>query len=169
MAGCTLLGVLAAVMLMSALAVAQYRTQPARDAAVADQDALTAIGLWFDRQVDALKATFNNANKRFDNFGHEAGVAARATVNGAKDAAHAVARLPNARVVSGYAKCRIAANGAPDCVSAADAVCKTKGFTSGKSVDMTTAEVCPPKVWMSGRNEGAGCHTETFVSSALCQ
>jgi hypothetical protein len=169
MAGCTLLGVLAAVMLRSGLAVANDSTQPARDAAVADQDALTAIGLWFDRQVDALKATFNNANKRFDNFGHEAGVAARATVNGAKDAAHAVARLPNARVVSGYAKCRIAANGAPDCVSAADAVCKTKGFTSGKSVDMTTAEVCPPKVWMSGRNEGAGCHTETFVSSALCQ
>jgi hypothetical protein len=54
-------------------------------------------------------------------------------------------------------------------VAAAEAVCKTKGFGSGKSVDMTTAEVCPPKVWMSGRTSGEGCHTETFVSRALCQ
>ena len=48
-------------------------------------------------------------------------------------------------------------------------MCKTKGFEGGKSVDMTTAEVCPPQVYLSGRNSGPGCHTETFVSRALCQ
>jgi hypothetical protein len=54
-------------------------------------------------------------------------------------------------------------------VVAANAICKTKGFASGKSVDMTTAEICPAQVYISGRNSGEGCHTETFVSRALCQ
>ena len=78
-------------------------------------------------------------------------------------------RIPKARVISGHAKCRIAANGAPDCVSAAEQVCRTKGFESGASLDMTTAEICPPKAWVAGRNTGDGCRTETFVSRALCQ
>jgi len=54
-------------------------------------------------------------------------------------------------------------------VVAANAICKTKGFESGKSVDMTTAEVCPAQVYMGGRGTGADCRTETFVSRALCQ
>jgi hypothetical protein len=35
---------------------------------------------------------------------------------------------------------------------------------------MTTAEVCPPKVLLSGRTGAVGeCRDETFVSRALCQ
>jgi hypothetical protein len=34
---------------------------------------------------------------------------------------------------------------------------------------MTTAEICPPKVYMQDRSNGESCVTETFVSSALCQ
>ena len=37
------------------------------------------------------------------------------------------------------------------------------------SVDMTTAEICPPKAYMQGRSNDAACVTETFVSRALCQ
>jgi hypothetical protein len=48
-------------------------------------------------------------------------------------------------------------------------MCKAKGFDSGKSIDMTTAEVCPPKVLLSGRSSGPGCRNETFVSRVLCQ
>jgi hypothetical protein len=48
-------------------------------------------------------------------------------------------------------------------------MCKAKGFSSGQSLDMTTAEDCPPKVYISGRNTGAECTTYTFVSRALCQ
>ncbi len=77
--------------------------------------------------------------------------------------------FPSTRVVTGHEKCTIAPNGAPDCVVAANAICKTKGFESGKSVDMTTAEVCPAQVYMAGRSTGPDCHTETFVSRALCQ
>jgi hypothetical protein len=127
------------------------------------------ITRWVDEQASKLGSHFRGARSGVENFGHEAGVAAKSTVEGAKDAAGAVTRIPSARVVSGHEKCTIAPNGAPDCVVAASAICKSKGFESGKSVDMTTAEVCPPQVYMAGRSTGPECHTETFVSRALCQ
>ena len=130
---------------------------------------LATISRWFDRQTEGLDARFKDAGKGFTQFGHEMGIAARTTADNAKDAADAVVRLPKSLVVTGHAKCNVANNGAPDCLTAADEVCKAKGFRSGKSLDMTTAEICPPKVYLAGRNSGPGCHTETFVSRALCQ
>lgn len=130
---------------------------------------LAAVGHWLDQQTKNLNASFKSAGKGIENFGHEAGIAARTTVNNAKGAADAVADLPSARVVSGHAQCRIAPNGAPDCLAAVASLCRTAGYHSGKSLDMTTAEVCPPKVYLAGRNSGPECHTETFVSRALCQ
>ena len=150
-------------------AAAEKKHQPAAQ----EPGFFESIGRWFDRQADSFKSTFGGARSTVEEFGHEAGVAASKTVDSAKhaakDAADAVGRLPSARLVSGYEKCRIAPNGAPDCGAAADAICRTKGFKSGSSVDMTTAEVCPPKVYLAGRTSGPGCHTETFVSSALCR
>jgi hypothetical protein len=72
-------------------------------------------------------------------------------------------------VIVGHEKCKNAPNGAPDCVAAANTMCKAQGFDSGKSVDMTTHEVCPPKVLLSGRSSGSECRNETFVSRVLCQ
>lgn len=121
------------------------------------------VGKWLDRQASGAKSVFMN-------LGHEAGVAAKSTADTAKDAADTLAKqLPSNNVVTGHEVCRIAPNGAPDCVAAADAICKSKGFKSGRSVDMTTAETCPPKVYLAGRSTGPECKTETFVSSALCQ
>jgi hypothetical protein len=165
--GSALAGAAVAAMLLAAMPALSQ--EPASNETPERPGMFGTIGRWFTHQVDEINATFKDAGRRFHNFGQEAGVAARTTVDGAKEAADAVARLPKARVVSGHEQCRNAANGAPDCVAAAEAVCKTQGFGSGKSVDMTTAEVCPPKVWMSGRTSGEGCHTETFVSRALCQ
>jgi hypothetical protein len=145
--------------LISALALAQDGSAPnARE----DLGLFGNIGRWFDE-------TFHDAGKGVQNFGHEAGVAAKTTVNTAKDAADAVVRIPGARVVTGHEKCKYAPNGAPDCLGAAMAICKSKGFDSGKSLDMTTSEVCPANVLLSGRSGGAECHDETFVSRALCQ
>ncbi len=143
--------------MMSAVAVAQESAK-----APEEPGFFEGITRWFDE-------TFSGASKQVENFGHEAGVAAKTTVNTAKDAAGAVARIPNARVMSGHAKCNNAPNGAPDCLAAANTLCKAKGFESGKSLDMTTAEVCPPKVLMSGRSVPGECRDETFVSRALCQ
>lgn len=150
--------------LASALAVAQERQPPKGETGLFE-----SVGRWFEEQSQKISSTFKDAGKKVESFGHEAGVAAKTTVEGAKDAAGAVARLPAARVVDGHEKCKNAPNGAPDCVAAATAMCRAKGFESGKSADMTTADVCPAQVYLSGRSSGPGCHTETFVSRALCQ
>lgn len=148
-------------LLVSAMAVAQ-ETKPREEPGLFD-----GVVNWFDRNIGSV---FQGAGKEVENFGREAGVAAKTTVDGAKDAAGAVARIPAARVMTGHEKCRNAPNGAPDCVAAAVALCKAKGFEGGKSVDMTTAEVCSPRVMLQGRTGAPGeCHDETFVSRALCQ
>ncbi len=155
------------MVLMATLAAAQQGAPAPKPNE--DTGFFAAVGRWFDRQADNINSSFKGARSTVENFGNEAGVAAKSTAAGAKDAAEAVARIPSVRVVSGHEKCRNAPNGAPDCVAAANALCKTKGFDSGKSVDMTTAEVCPPKVLLSGRSSGPECRDETFVSRAFCQ
>jgi hypothetical protein len=147
----------AAAVLASAVAVAQENSKPREEPGFFE-----GITRWFDD-------TFSGAGKQVETFGHEAGVAATTTVNTAKDAAGAVVRIPAARVMSGHMKCANAPNGAPDCLAAANALCKDKGFETGKSMDMTTAEVCPAKAMISGRPTPGECHDETFVSRALCQ
>ncbi len=149
----------AAILLTAATAFAQDRSDtPAPEG----RGLFGNITHWFD-------GNFSGARSGVESLGHEAGIAAKSTVEGAKDAAGAVTRIPAARVVNGHEICNTAPNGAPDCVVAANTMCKTKGFDSGKSIDMTTAEICPAKVYMAGRSSGADCHTETFVSRALCQ
>ncbi|MGH7881070.1 MAG: hypothetical protein ACREQD_16465, partial [Candidatus Binataceae bacterium] len=142
----------AAFMLASAIAGAQdaaHASKPHEDTGF-----FASIGRWFDEQTAKFNSNLKTMGSGVDNFGREAGIAARTTVDGAKDAADAVARIPAARVMRGHVKCTLAPNGAPDCLAAANALCKAKGFESGKSVDMTTAEVCPAQVYLSGRNSG---------------
>jgi hypothetical protein len=158
----------AVVILMSALAVAQ--DAPAPEQKSNDGGGfLAAVSRWFKDQGASVNSSFESARKKVEGMSRDAGDAAKTTVEGAKDAAGAVARIPAARAVSGHEKCQLAPNGAPDCVAAASTICKAKGFESGKSLDMTTAEVCPAKVYMSGRSTGPECSTETFVSRAFCQ
>src|SRR5262249_37510985 len=106
---------------------------------------------------------------QIDNFGREAGAAAKTTFDNAKGGIDAVGKLTNTHTVKGHEKCVVAANGAPDCVAAATKICKANGYPSGSSLDMTTAEDCPPRVWISGRSAENECRTVTFVSRALCQ
>ena len=157
----------AAILFTAALAFAQDRSdsRPAPEG----RGLFGNITHWFDEQLSWVGSGFKSARSGVENIGREAGVAAKSTVDTAKDAAGAVGRLPSTRVVTGHEKCAIAPNGAPDCVVAANAMCKSKGFASGNSVDMTTAEICPAKVYLAGRNSGPECHSETFVSRALCQ
>ena len=158
-------GLFVCVLVLSAgLALAQD-TKPAHES----QGFFARMGQWFNQTADNFNAGFRYMHDRFQSFGNEAGVVARTTIDNTKAAADAVVRLPNTRVVHGHEKCKVAPNGAPDCVAAAVTVCKKKGFKGGSSVDMTTAEVCPAEVYLAGRNSGPGCHTETFVSRALCQ
>jgi hypothetical protein len=165
-----LLAALAATVLLTLAIPAAAQQPPAPPEAPSHYSGFFgAIGRWVDRQTESLRSTFQDAGTKVGDIGQEAGAAARTTVDNAKDVGDAVKRIPDTRVVSGHEACKLAPNGAPDCLAAADAVCKAKGYKSGKSVDMTTAEVCPTQVYLAGRTRGEGCHTETFVSRALCQ
>ena len=116
---------------IAALAVAQERQPPQQTQAEPGLSKVSAAGS--KSRVSKISSTFKDAGKKVDNFGREAGVAAKTTVEGAKDAAGAVARLPGTPACRGHEKCPNAPNGAPDCVTAATALCKAKGFESGKS------------------------------------
>jgi hypothetical protein len=158
-----------AILLIATLAFAQEGGKNNARAAAEEPGFFGSIIQWFDRQTSNVGSSLKGAGSQVENFGHEAGVAAKTTVQGAKDMGDAVVKIPGARVLRGHERCQEAPNGAPDCGIAANAICKSKGFQFGKSVDMTSAEVCPAQVYLSGRSSGPGCHTETFVSSALCQ
>lgn len=155
----------AGLVVISVLAGAQEQAAPNQKARQSE-GFFGSIGRWFEEQTANMGASFNDARKKVEGFSSDA---AKTTVEGARDAADAVARIPTTRAVSGHEKCQLAPNGAPDCVAAANTICKAKGFASGKSLDMTTSEVCPAKVYLSGRSSGPECTTDTFVSRALCQ
>jgi len=143
-----------------------------------------SIGRWFDNGASNFRDHLRGAKRRMDELGDDAAAnnkaisdqaakmgqgaadvgkgAADATVN----AMGAVAKLPTARMMSGRERCIAAPNGAPDCVSAAETLCRKHGFTSGKSMDFTSAEECPVKTLIGQSNE---CTTVTFISRAMCQ
>lgn len=162
-----------ALALMPPLAVAQQAPSgaPVAQAPAPEQDngVLGNISRWWDRQVEAAQATWQGMGAQVRDLGREAGIAAQTGADGAKQAVDTMAKLRNTRVVVGHERCVVAPNGAPDCGKAVTALCKGQGFETGTSLDMTTAEECPAKVYIAGRNSGPECTSYTFVSRALCQ
>jgi hypothetical protein len=93
------------------------------------------------------------------------------TRDAVKDAGDALSRLTKTgAMVSGRAMCPAAADGTPDCKTAADQLCKTKGYGEGKSLNTDSAEKCSAKVLIPGRQRKPDdCRTDTYVTTALCQ
>ncbi len=140
----------------------------------AEPGLLENIGRWFEDSAARFNSTLRATRGTLDDLGDKASGAAKGAADVAKDAAKdtvdTVARLPGARIVEGRERCTAAANGAPDCRVAADAVCRGKGFVSGKSVDIQSAQKCPARIWLSGRKpDPSECETESFVVKAVCQ
>lgn len=94
---------------------------------------------------------------------------AKGAVDAAKGATDALGKLGTSRLATGRERCAVAANGAPDCRVAAEALCKSKGFASGKSVDFETSERCSAQALLSGRKEPGDCRVEHVVTKAMCQ
>lgn len=89
----------------------------------------------------------------------------------ARTAATSLTKLPMSGITAGHERCAIAPNGAPDCLVAATALCRAKGYGGGTSVDFITVENCPPQYRTARRDEiPAGvCASEHYVTHALCQ
>jgi hypothetical protein len=138
-----------------------------------------AIGRFFDQGAANVRSHLRSAKERMDNLGDEAAANRRelgeraaevgkGAAEATKSAVDTMIKLPKARVMTGRERCVTAPNGAPDCVAAAEALCRKHGYASGTSMDFTQAEECPPRALLSGR-QSAECSTVTFISRAMCQ
>jgi hypothetical protein len=124
---------------------------------------IDAFGRLLEQGAAKLKSDIQGAQENFDKLGKEARDAA-------KDATSGFVGLPGARVVSGRELCATAQNGAPDCLAAAAAVCRGKGFQTGKSLDTQSEQKCPARLLLSGRPPNdTDCATEIYVTHAMCQ
>jgi hypothetical protein len=159
---------------------------PVQPAAPRKLGVFEAIGQWFDQGTSTFRDHLRGAKRRMDDLGDEAAAnskqlsdraaevskgAAEVGKNAAeatRSAVDAVAKLPSARVVQGRERCATAPNGAPDCLTAAETLCRKNGYSSGKSMDFTSAEQCPPRVLL-GQASRDQCETVTFISRAMCQ
>src|SRR5262245_52094290 len=163
--------VLAWSLVMAAAAVAQEAepqpptpTQPQRQT---DPQQFPAFQPGF---LDALGRFLGDSKSKLDDQFKSTTDAARGAADAAGQATGAILGLPGTRVAIGRERCAVAANRAPDCAPAADALCRAMGVDVGKGVDINTAQKCPTWVWLSGRPPPDGvCVTETFVLRAMCR
>ncbi len=119
------------LILQSALVAAQEQGTPVQTPP-RSEGFLAAFSRWFGEQTSNVGSSLKDARKKVEGFSSAAGDAAKTTVEGAKDAADAVVRIPAARAITGHETCQLAPNGAPDCVAAASTMCKAKGFELGE-------------------------------------
>ncbi len=111
--------------------------------------------------------TFEDFNKKQKEAAKDA---AAATQEAVKNAAGAIVRLPNTRVIDVHERCANAANGGPDCQTAAVNACRAKGFSTGQAVDVSTSDKCATTMWLAGQSPAAcNMQPETVVTRALCQ
>ena len=158
----------ALALLCSGIALAQ-EVQPPPPAepppTAAPPSFLDALGRW----LDDSKAKIDGQIKSTTDAVQGAAKDAKDAAEKAGQASGAVIGWPGA-VARGRVRCTVAPNGAPDCAEAATALCLSKGFKLGKSLDVNTAQKCPTWVWLSGQPAPEGtCTVETFVLGASCQ
>jgi hypothetical protein len=130
---------------------------------------IDAVGHWIGDSVTNWNSGLKGAADVAKDAAGAAGDAAKGAANVATDTAGAVARIPTTRVIAERVTCPVAPNGAPDCRSAADTICKTHGFASGTSIDFQTAEKCPPIALNRPDGEPPRCVIESYVTRSLCR
>jgi len=173
-------GAAAAAVLLVQAAAAQEAAPQQPPVRKGDSGFFEAVGRFFDQSATNFRDSLQGAKRRMDDLGDEAAANTRdinekaaAVGKGAaeatKGAVDAVTYLPKSHVMSGRERCAIAPNGAPDCVAAAEQLCRKNGYATGKSMDFTSAEECPARVYLGGQQTTPECITVTFISRAMCQ
>jgi hypothetical protein len=174
------------VLLAAPAALAQDAPPPVVSAPAPSQKpgVFESIGRFFDQGASRFRDHLRGAKRKMDDLGEDAAAnskdisdnaakvgqgaaeVGKGAADATKNAMDAVAKLPAARMMSGNERCANAPNGAPDCLAAAEALCRKHGFATGKSMDFTSAEECPAKTMLGQAEE---CRTVTFISRAMCQ
>jgi hypothetical protein len=158
----------ALALLCSGVALAQEVPPPpsAEPPPTAAPGFLDVLGRW----LDDSKAKIDGQIKSTTDAVQGAAKDAKDAAEKAGQASGTVLGLPGTKVARGRVRCAVAPNGAPDCAEAANALCRSKGYGPGKSLEINTADKCPTWVWLSGRPAPEGtCTTENFVLQATCQ
>jgi hypothetical protein len=120
---------------------------------------LDALGRWFGDPRAVFESQMKNTQEALGTMGDQA-----------REAANSVVTIPGTRVITGRQLCPVAANGAPDCQRGVDALCRAKGFQGGRSLDVTSGQRCPARVYIENRPPKEGeCRMETYVTRAVCQ
>jgi hypothetical protein len=159
---------------------ASQPNQPAANQPGADQAAalptgpeekrgfLNGLGQWWDESVANFNAKFKEQQAKLDEFNKKQSEAAKDATQAMKNAADAM--FSTSKLIETQQLCPVAGNGAPDCASAATNVCKAKGFSDGRPIDIRTAERCKASLWISGQNPStANCPVETVLLRVACQ
>jgi hypothetical protein len=129
---------------------------------------LNGLGQWWDESVANFNAKFKEQQAKLDEFNKKQSDAAKDATQAMKNAANAM--FSTSKLIETQQLCPIAGNGAPDCASAATDVCKAKGFSDGRPIDIRTAERCKASLWISGQNPStANCPVETVLLRVACQ
>lgn len=132
------------------------------DAAPAEPNLVEKFGNVIKESVDTMSSTFRNTRESIED-------ANRSLTDLNKGTADTLSRLPVTGIANGRAICTRAENGAPDCRTASDKLCRDKGFKSGRSVEIQTAETCNPRVFLPGHQRSADdCRTDNYVVRAAC-
>lgn len=180
------LGALACALVVAWAAMAQGTQPPAEPATSPAAPApnqsfrpgfIDAFGRWlgnskakFDEGLKGTQDTIGGIGSHATDAVSNAAGAVKNAAGAAKQATGVIVGLPSTRIVTGRQRCPLAPNGAPDCLPAALALCKYRGFTGGRGLDINSAQKCPAWVWLSGRTPEEGkCRTETYVTRAVCQ
>jgi hypothetical protein len=135
-----------------------------------DRGVMETIGRWVDQSLATVKSGLGAGR------GTTGAIDAASEAEG-KDAAAAASppaasgmRIPTTWIVSGRQPCLRAPNGGPDCRTATQTLCQTRGYSSGRSLDIQSAQKCPAQILLSGRSPAEGeCALETYVTRAVCQ
>ncbi len=159
-------------------AVPPAASEPAPDGEGKPKNMFEAIGRWWEKSSTDFKQGVeeNNAkwrrsvdeqNAKWRELNAKTEQAARDAAASSAAAAEAFRNMGNVKLVEGRQVCEVAANGSPDCQTAAEVFCKSKGFTTGKSADVTTTRKC--KAASLFRRETHECKVETVMIKAACQ
>jgi len=132
-----------------------------------DNSLIHDIGKLFEKSLSVLPP-LKSPGEAIDDLNAHARDSAKETI---KDAGDALSRLAKPSfMAAGRTICPAAADGTPDCKSAADRLCQSKGYKEGKSLNADSAETCSAKVYIPGRKRKPDdCRTDNYVTTALCQ
>ena len=142
-------------------------TDKAKEAATS---AVTATQDAMENAVEATKGATSSAVEATKGAASTATDAMKGAVEATKNAATAIVRLPNTRVIQVSEVCARAPNGGSDCAVAAANGCRAKGFAGGTPLDVRTGSRCDPKPpQAAGQAPSMQCSSESVVTRAVCQ